>query len=391
MPSQQRILFILVLSQFLCTSLWFAGNAIIPSLSVDFNLPTTSLAGLTSAVQLGFIVGTLVFAVLTIADRFSPSKVFMWCAFAGAVCNSAIIFGEQSYFSILSLRFLTGFWLAGIYPVGMKIAADYHAKGLGKALGFLVGALVLGTAFPHLVRELTSDLPWRVVLLTTTGVATLGGLLIGFGVPDGPHRVAGKGFQPQALVGVFRNPDFRSAAFGYFGHMWELYAFWAFIPLFLQWHIERFHGSAVFLSGWSFSIIAVGSISCVLGGYWSLRWGSARVAMLALSLSGILALTFPFWFQAAWPLYLIILFVWGMAVILDSPQFSTLVAQNADSKTKGTALTIVNSIGFAITIVSIQLLNTLQLSGPVEWIVPVLGLGPILGVWSIWRLAKRSA
>ena len=167
MPNQQRILFILVLSQFLCTSLWFAGNAIIPSLSADFNLPATSLAGLTSAVQLGFIVGTLMFAILTIADRFSPSKVFMWCAFAGAVCNSAIIVGEQSYFSILGLRFLTGFWLAGIYPVGMKIAADYHEKGLGKALGFLVGALVLGTAFPHLVRELTSDLPWRVVLLTT--------------------------------------------------------------------------------------------------------------------------------------------------------------------------------------------------------------------------------
>ncbi len=240
MPTSKRILPIIVISQFLCTSLWFAGNAIINEMAHDLHLDNNFLAHLTSAIQFGFITGTLVFAVFTISDRCSPSRVFFVSSLLAGLFNLGITIDGIDATEILLFRFLTGFFLAGIYPVGMKIASDYYEAGLGKSLGFLVGALVLGTAFPHLLKNFITGFPGRYVLYTTTSLSMLGGLSMVVLVPDGPFRKYSQKLNVMAFLKGFRQPDFRAAAFGYFGHMWELYTFWAFVPVMLTAYALRY-------------------------------------------------------------------------------------------------------------------------------------------------------
>ena len=381
MKQSRLILPIIVISQFCCTSLWFAGNGVMGDLMVNFNLKGSALGHLTSAVQFGFILGTLIFAILAIADRFSPSKVFLTCALLGSIFNAGVIWEGNSLASILSLRFTNGFFLAGIYPVGMKIAADYYEEGLDKSLGFLVGALVVGTAFPHLAKEMIGVFPWKSVLVLTSFLSVLGGLLIFIMVSDGPYRKPGNKLEVAAFFDVFRNRKFRSAAFGYFGHMWELYAFWAFVPIILKtYSIE--HPEAVFnVPLMSFLIIGIGGLACVLGGYLAQTSGTKRTAFITLLLSCGCCLVSPLMFAVESESFFIgFLLLWGMVVIADSPLFSTLVAQNAPAEIKGTALTIVNCIGFSITIISIQLLNVLHLTMNPIYIYTILALGPTLGL-----------
>lgn len=387
----KKILPLIVISQFLSTSLWFASNAVVPELALALDLPAEYLGHLTSAVQFGFITGTLIFAILTLADKFSPSKVFFFSSLIAALLNIMIVFEEISSFQILLLRFGTGFFLAGVYPVGMKIAADYFDKGLGKSLGFLVGALVLGTAFPHLVRSFTDQLPWQFAIYSTSGLATLGGFLIFAFVPDGPHRKASQTFNPVTFLKVFQIQKFRSAAFGYFGHMWELYAFWAFVPIILI-NFQTVNGLEINISLWSFLIIAVGGISCALGGLISQKIAPKTIATIALTISGVCCLLSPFFImQQSFPNLIIFLLIWGLAVTADSPMFSTLVAHNAPSDSKGTSLTIVNSIGFGITIISIQLLNTLMNHIPNSYSYLLLAVGPFFGLWAMYISKKPTS
>ena len=281
------------------------------------------------------------------------------------------------------------FFLAGIYPVGMKIAADWYEKGLGKALGYLVGALVLGTSFPHLLKGGYLQLPWQKVLLCTSVFAVIGGLLVKFFVGDGPYRKQGAAFHPKALVHVFRSKAFRSAAFGYFGHMWELYTFWAFLPVLLQSYAKE-HNISLGISMLAFVIIAAGSVSCVLGGYWSQRRGSARVAWYALLCSGICCILAPFIMRASLPVFMIFVLVWSLAVIADSPQFSALVATSAPAENKGTALTFVTSVGFFITVVSMFIFDELlHVTNFSIYSFMILAIGPLLGLISL-RFILRS-
>ncbi|MEL6671603.1 MAG: MFS transporter [Bacteroidota bacterium] len=383
MKSSKFILPVIVISQFLCTSLWFAGNGVMPDLMDTFGLQERDLGHLTSLVQFGFISGTLMFAVLSVADRFSPSKVFFGCALLGAAFNLGVIWEGNSLGSILVFRFFTGFFLAGIYPVGMKIAADYFEKGLGKSLGFLVGALVVGTAFPHLLKGLTESISWIFVLISTSSLAVLGGFLMLSLVPDGPFRKPSQHIRLSAFFKVFQERNFRAAAFGYFGHMWELYAFWAFVPSM----ILAFGSKETIswdISTLSFLVIGIGGIACVLGGFLSQRFGAKQVAFVSLLLSGLCCLISPWIFsQPSAGLFLAFLLFWGMVVIADSPLFSTLVAQNAPAELKGTALTIVNCIGFAITIISIQLLNAISPLIEPNLLYLVLAAGPILGLLAL--------
>lgn len=356
-------------------------------LLVTFKLSPEALGHLTSAVQLGFISGTLIFAFLSIADRFSPSKVFLICALLGATFNLGLVLENNTLTSLLILRYLTGFSLAGIYPVGMKIAADYFQKGLGPSLGYLVGALVVGTGFPHLLRTFASeDIPWKLVLYSTSGLSVLGGTLIFLLIPDGPFRKPKLKTDFSAFLKVFKFPDFRAAAFGYFGHMWELYAFWAFIPVILNF-FQQYHSTlALNVPLLSFLIISCGGLSCVAGGYISERLGTKRTAGTALFLSGFCCLLSPVIFLAGSNILLVaFLIFWGLTVVADSPLFSTLVANNAPAASKGTALTIVNSIGFAITIFSIQLLNFLILEISPFYMFLFLSIGPVFGLTALFK------
>lgn len=353
-------------------------------LVLNFGLGEAAVSTLTSAVQFGFISGTLLFAILTLTDRFSPSRVFFVCSLLGAISNIFLLWAGNTMVTLSLFRYLTGFFLAGIYPVGMKIAADYFDKGLGTSLGYLVGALVLGTAFPHLLKNFGQSLSWHRVVMVTSALAASGGGLLWALVPNGPFRKRSQKLQLNAFFKVFKIAEFRTAAFGYFGHMWELYTFWAFTPLLLM-AFSRAHSSLINVPLWSFIIIGIGGLSCVMGGYISKNYGVKKTARMALLLSGCCCLLLPLIFLVGNPIvFLAFLVFWGMVVIADSPLFSTMVAQNAIPEFKGTALTIVNCVGFAITILSIQAIGFLvQLSNSL-WAYAILVLGPLFGLYHLF-------
>ncbi|MDX1463556.1 MAG: MFS transporter, partial [Marinirhabdus sp.] len=354
--------------------MWFAGNGILTQLSTHFGLQANALGHLTSAVQFGFISGTLLFSIFTIADRVSPSRVFFACALLGAFSNLGILWTGNTLLSLIGIRFVTGFFLAGIYPVGMKIAADYFDQGLGKSLGFLVGALVLGTAFPHALQGISFTVSWQAVVWLISGIAILGGTLLMVSVPDGPYRQAAFQLDIKAVKVVFQNTSFKKAAFGYFGHMWELYAFWTFVPVLLTAYANTHKVIQLSISYWAFVIIAIGALGCIAAGLLSARFQTISIARISLIISGLCCLSAPLLIWLNWPLFIGVLLLWGVAVIADSPMFSTLVAQNASPKHKATALTIVNCIGFSITILSIQLLTFLQGFLSVEYLFVFLAL-----------------
>jgi len=382
----KKILLFIVLAQFFCTSVWFAGNSIISDISKALHLDPAFLGHITSAIQFGFISGTLVFAILSIADRFSPSKVFFVSALLAGLFNLGIIIPGVAGTEILLFRFLTGFFLAGIYPVGMKIASDYFQTGLGKSLGFLVGALVIGTAFPHLIKDITSTLPWKYVVYITTLLSAAGGLMIVLFVPDGPYHKPGSKIQLTAFLRGFSNRDFRSVSFGYFGHMWELYTFWAFLPVMLATYNTLNTETNLNVPLFSFLVIAAGGPACVLGGLLSQKFGAKNIAAIALAISCSCCILSPiFLFSHSSFAFLIFLFVWSVSVIADSPLFSTLVAKNAPEETRGTSLTIVNCIGFSITIISIQCINILLTKLSPQYVYMFLAIGPILGLLALFK------
>ncbi len=378
----KQILPVIVFSQFAGTSLWFAGNAILADLQSTMNVDINDTGIVTSAIQLGFITGTLVFAFFAISDRYSPRKLFLVCSILGSFSNLLIYFIADNLFSLLVLRFITGFFLTGIYPIGMKIAAGWYKKGLGNAIGLLVGALVLGTAFPHLIKSTGGSLPWEQVLFFVSAVSFAGGILMYLLVPDGPHISSGTKFNPKAILTIFKYKELRSSALGYFGHMWELYTFWAFIPLILIYYI-KLNPVELNISFWAFLIIGSGSVGCIVGGVISKKAGSAKVAFIQLALSGICCLISPLMFYTSAPIFLTFLIFWGVVVVGDSPQYSAIIALSAPKELVGSALTLVNSIGFAITIVSIWVVS--QFTGIIDtsFILVILALGPIAGLISM--------
>lgn len=386
MTNQERqVLAGIVMAQFMSTSLWFAGNAVIPQVITLYDLNADALGTMTSSVQLGFIIGTLIYAFFTIADRFNASSVFLWSAIFGAVAN-ALITVQETYTGILIFRFLTGVFLAGVYPVGMKIASDHFEKGLGKAMSFLVGALVLGTALPHFMASLNSTLDWKSVLYGTSFLAFLGGVVIKMFVGEGRYKKASQEPSFRDIRSVFKNRKFRNAAFGYFGHMWELYAFWAFVPVILASNkaIEAYPKST--LSMLAFIVIAFGAFSCVAGGFFAEKFGTKRMAFLFLMASGICCLLSPFAISLDGLLFIPFMIFWGLVVIADSPLFSTLVAQNVNPAIKGTAISLVTSIGFALTIISIQALSFLAANMDGKYIFTFLITGPLFGSLSIGKV-----
>lgn len=387
----RRVLPVIVLSQFAGTSLWFAVNAVMPDLERDWQLPAGALGILTSAVQLGFVAGTLVFALLMLADRFRPQRVFLACALAGAALNALMLAAGGAFGAFVLLRFAVGFALAGVYPVGMKIAASWYRQRLGAVMGVLIGALVLGTALPHGLRALAAAAPagaaglapWQLVIVGVSLLAAAGGVATAWLVPDSPQAPRGAPITPRALALIWADRRLRASTFGYFGHMWELYAFYVLVPLIVA---GRTAGSAA--SAVAFWTIAAGAAGCIAGGLLVRRFGSASVANFQLGTSAACCLAAPLLIAAPWPLFLAWLLVWGMSVVGDSPQFSTLTAQNAPPAVVGSVLTFTNCIGFAISVVSIELFVRAAQAWPLAYVLPALALGPVLGLWMLRPLLR---
>lgn len=379
---------VIIFSQFTGTSLWFASNAVLGDLQRQWGLGNAALSYTTSSVQLGFITGTLLFAFFTISDRFSPRIVFFICSLLGSLSNLCIYLSANGLISLLVFRFITGFFLAGIYPVGMKIATGWYRKGLGRALGYLVGALVVGTAFPHLLKSTGQTVPWDSVILSISGISMVGGMLMLLLVPDGPNLVKGTKFNTKAFNVIFRSRGLRSASFGYFGHMWELYTLWAFLPVLISTYAAESQQS-LNVPFWSFGVISAGCLGCIIGGLLSLKLGSPSVAFLQLLVSGICCLLSPLMFHAPAKIFLAFLLLWGITVVGDSPQFSALTAQTAPKELVGSALTIVTSIGFFITILSIQLTNFVINFVSLDYIFLFLVPGPIFGLVNLWPLYRK--
>lgn len=375
---------LIVIAEAFGTSLWFSVNAVAEPLRQDWDLDARGIGHLTSAVQAGFIAGTFLFAISGLADRFSASRVFGACATLGAMSNAAFA-GLQDWPTFaLFMRFVTGVALAGIYPIGMKLVMSWAPERAGQMLGWLVGMLALGSGLPHLIRGSNLQLDWHSVLYAASLLALLGGALVAR-QGDGPYHGQRSRMRWGGALGAFSHRGFRAAAFAYFGHMWELYAFWAALP-FLVVSSGLAIGNEASLT--TFAVFAMGAVGCVLGGQLSRRWGNARVALGALAGSATMCLAYPLIDDGPSLIVIGALLAWGAFVVADSPQFSALAAAACDKRDVGAALALMNSIGFTITILSIELaLAWLPNLG--AWVAWLLLPGPLAGLWILRKAWRR--
>jgi MFS family permease len=383
-----RALVYLSIAELLALSLWFSATAVLPALSREWQLDDSGRAGLTIAVQLGFIIGTLLSALGNLPDVYSPRGLMAVSAGVGAVANGALALWVDNLAPALVLRAVTGISMAGVYPPAMKIMATWFQRGRGVAMGILIGALTVGSATPHLIRG-TTDLPWRETLLAASLLALLGCVIVVVLVREGPFRFPAARFDMRMAGAIFRGPGLRLTCFGYFGHMWELYPMWTWIGVFLNESMQSRGGDNYFRldpSVATFLAIGVGGIGCYVGGIVSDRWGRTTLTMAAMGLSGLCAAVIGFTFGGPPGLTLAVAMLWGFTIIADSAQFSTVVTELSQTAYVGTALTIQTCVGFALTMLSIWLIPLLVGWVSWRWAFAVLAVGPFLGAVAMGRL-----
>jgi MFS family permease len=376
--TQRRALALLAASLTLSMSTWFSASAVIPELRAEWDLSSTSAAWLTIAVQLGFVAGALLSSALTLTDVLEPHRVIL-AGSLGAAAANALLLTVKGPAGAIPLRFATGFFLAGVYPPAFKLMATWFVRGRGTALGVLAGAIALGSALPHLVNGL-GGVDWQPVIAVTSVLTVIGGLIVAVGVPEGPYPFPRAAFDPRQITLVLHNPGVRLASLGYFGHMWELFAMWTWFLAFAR---EQLFTNGTTAALVTFFVIGAGAAGCVAGGILGDRIGRSETAAAAMLLSGACALTIGFLPD---PAAVAVGVVWGVTVIADSAQFSTMVTEHADQAYVGTALALQLAIGFALTVGTIWLIPFLVDGVGWGWAFAFLALGPAFGVVSMLRL-----
>lgn len=366
-------------------STWFSASAVIPQLRQAWDLSSSAAAWLTIAVQLGFVTGALVSSLLNLSDIVSPRHVILGGTAGAAVVNLLLLVAPGPTVGI-PLRFATGFFLAGVYPPAFKLMSTWFKQGRGLALGVLAAAIVVGNGLPHLVNGL-GGLEWRVVIVVTSALTLTGGLITEFGIRQGPFPFPEATFDPRQAARVMANRGVRLATIGYIGHMWELFAMYAWFAVFfadalVAQDIEV--GSAAAYA--TFGIFLAGALGSWVGGILSDRWGRAKTTILMMTISGTCAVFIGFFFGSSIWLVLLIGLVWGFTVVADSAQFSTMVTELADQSYVGTALTLQLAAGFTITVATIWLIPLLEATFSWRWAFAILALGPLVGVLSMLRL-----
>ncbi len=387
--SKARALILLAFCEVAALALWFSATAVLPSLQAEYDMGPTLAALYTSAVQAGFVVGTLLSAFLGLADRLDMRRFFMISCLLASGANAVILLVEPTSFPVILCRFLTGAAMAGIYPVGMKLAITWAKGDIGLLVGLLVGALTLGTAAPHLFNAL-GGIDWRFTIAATSLAALAAALAINL-VRIGPNHAASPRFVPAMALSAYTRPALRLANFGYLGHMWELYAMWAWIAFFLQASFEmHLEAAALWSRLAAFAVIGVGgALGSVLGGLLADRIGRTALTMGAMASSGVCAIVIGFFFGAAPWLVFAIAFVWGMVVVADSAQFSASIAELSEPGTVGTMLTMQTSLGFLLTLATVHLVPAMVEAVGWRFAFAVLAIGPFLGVWAMARLRAR--
>lgn len=368
-------------------SLWFSASAVMPALREEVALTGFQQSAFTSAVQAGFVVGCLTSALLALADRIEPRLFFTVSALVAATANVLILLADPTSSTVLVLRFVTGACIAGVYPVGMKIAASWAKGDLGLLVGLLVAALTFGSAMPHLVNGLII-VDWRWTIAVTSLLALSAAVAIQF-AGTGPLMTVGARFDPKAALWAWKLPALRLANLGYFGHMWELYAAWAWLGVFLDasFRLVMEEGTAITWARLAtFATIAVGAAGALLAGIMADRVGRTMVTSVAMAISGACSLTVGLFFGGPPLLLVAVCLLWGVSIIADSGQFSASVAELSNRYLVGTMLTLQTAVGFLLTLLSIHLMPVFVDALGWRWAFAPLALGPALGIWAMLRL-----
>ncbi|HEV7397149.1 MAG TPA: MFS transporter [Pyrinomonadaceae bacterium] len=380
-----RALILLSIAELLGMSLWFSGSAVVPALKLEWHLNDTTAGWLTIAVQLGFVAGTLVSALLNLPDIITTRKLFAISAFAGALANAAFGLYADNATSGIALRFLTGVFLAGVYPPGMKIMATWFRAQRGMALGVLVGALTLGKASPYLVNAFGSA-SWRHNVLIVSLLSVLGAFIVLFFVSDGPYALPAARFDWKQAVRVFSNRGVRLANLGYLGHMWELYGMWTWVPVMLRTSMAMRGDSPALAEVGSFLVIGSGALGCGIAGLVADRIGRTVVTSWAMAISGTCCVVIGFLFGGSPWLLLLVAVIWGASVVADSAQFSACVTELGDARYVGTALTIQMCLGFLLTTISIEVIPHMVKLVDWRYAFIILAPGPLFGVLAMLKL-----